>query len=76
MAPVRLALIRQEQLMQPATCDTCTLEIDHVPPADDSGEPTTSLATDARQFIDDALDWLNRYWDDPELRSGFWRSGW
>ena len=26
--------------------------------------------------INDALDWLDRHWDDPELRSGFWNSGW
>ncbi|HEX5165098.1 MAG TPA: hypothetical protein VFV93_06865 [Thermomicrobiales bacterium] len=29
-----------------------------------------------RRWINDALDWLDRYWDDPELRSGFWHSGW
>jgi hypothetical protein len=29
-----------------------------------------------RGRIAELIDWLDRYWDDPELRSGFWRSGW
>jgi hypothetical protein len=69
-------MIEQEQLMQSANCDTRTLEIDLMPPADDSDGSTTSLVSNARQLVNDALDWLDRYWDDPELRSGFWRSGW
>ena len=36
----------------------------------------TLAPTAFRRWLDDALAWLDRYWDDPELRSGFWRSGW
>ena len=62
--------------MQPTFRDTCTLEMNHEPPVGDRCEEKTTLTSTARRWIDDAFDWLDRYWDDPELRSGFWRSGW
>ena len=45
--------------------------------ADASGRTyPNNLASRTRRLINDALDWLDRHWDDPELRSGFWNSGW
>ncbi len=63
------------QSATPKTCDASTRLERH---ADERYEST---ATDqkiphARQRITSVLDWLDTHWDDPELRSGFWRSGW
>jgi hypothetical protein len=30
----------------------------------------------ARTRITAFARWLDEYWEDPELRTGFWRSGW
>ncbi len=64
--------------MQPAaqsSCDTTThyerLSKEGVTPIAD-GKTTVRV----RRRISDVLDWLDSHWDDPELRSGFWRSGW
>ena len=65
--------------MQPKIRDAWTInsiEMQHEPPVDGRFDETTSFRSRARRRIDDALDWLDRYWDDPERRSGFWRSGW
>jgi hypothetical protein len=62
--------------MQRAIRDSCIVEIDHEPAADYRHEEAESCNSGTRRWVDDALDWLDRYWDDPELRSGFWSSGW
>lgn len=60
--------------MQPVSRDACAVEIE--PRVDDRTESADSFASGLRRWIDDSLDWLDRYWDDPELRTGFWNSGW
>lgn len=64
--------------MRPATPELCdshtrlerhTDERHESPAADHNG-------IHIRQRITTVLDWLDTQWDDPELRSGFWRSGW
>ncbi len=57
--------------MQPVYRDTCAVEID----IERTGTGD-SITPGFSGWIRAALDWLDRYWDDPELRSGFWRSGW
>ena len=59
--------------MQPAISNRCTTE-SHVENVTTEPSPKTTITL--RRWLDDALAWLDRYWDDPELRSGFWRSGW
>lgn len=62
--------------MQPALRDTCTMQADHERPSDERIDMTSQAANGVRRWINDALDWLDNHWDDPELRSGFWNSGW
>jgi|GEM_PF-4209159 len=48
-----------------------------IPGVDAPGEhDSASLRDRIRPALSRFLTWLDRYWDDPELRSGFWRSGW
>jgi hypothetical protein len=42
----------------------------------DPGPCSPVLVVRARTRIAEFAQWLDEYWDDPELRSGFWRSGW
>ena len=62
--------------MQPAHRDVCAVEIEIESAIDDRTELAESLTSGYRQWIHAVLDWLDQYWDDPELRTGFWRSGW
>ena len=62
--------------MQPAIRGTCAIDLNVEPSAEECAESAESVPAGVRRWIDDALDWLDRYWDDPELRTGFWKSGW
>jgi hypothetical protein len=43
---------------------------------DSLDEAVSDDISSIRRWINDAISWLDCYWDDPELRSGFWHSGW
>jgi hypothetical protein len=60
--------------MQSALPNAC--DVDHRCETDTFDETSNENAGTIRRWINDAFDWLDRYWDDPELRSGFWNSGW
>lgn len=62
--------------MQPAIRVSCPVENDHILDSDERSDQINHATSGLRRWIGDALDWLDRYWDDPELRTGFWRSGW
>lgn len=62
--------------MQPAIRDTCSIDIDGELNSDDRTDEPNIATLRIRRRISDALNWLDSYWDDPELRSGFWNSGW
>jgi hypothetical protein len=66
--------------MQSSLCDRRVDEREHdiqqgnyaSPPSDRAHNQTSSK----RDLLNDAIDWMHRYWDDPDLRTSFWRSGW
>ncbi len=62
--------------MQPAIGDTCTMQMDHEQHSNERIDLTDHATSGVRRWLNDAIDWLDRHWDDPELRSGFWNSGW
>lgn len=62
--------------MQNAVSNPCTRERDVGTPTDEPTFGSDLVSNVFRRWARDIVDWLDRYWDDPELRSGFWRSGW
>ena len=60
--------------MQSALPNACDVERRCEPDSLDA--TNTENTSTIRRWINDAIDWLDRYWDDSELRSGFWHSGW
>jgi hypothetical protein len=62
--------------MQPAIPNTCEPQDDVNLDRPAAAEMTPRQSGAIRVWIMDMVAWLDRHWDDPELRSGFWRSGW
>lgn len=64
--------------MQPIAQSPCDATTRFERQTEESDTPITDSKTivDVRQKSAGMLDWLDTHWDDPQLRSGFWRSGW
>ncbi len=66
----------QEQNMQFATQEVLTKHHEFNTHGDNQDPLPHPTDTGLRRWMWDALDWLDGYWDDPELRSGFWNANW
>jgi len=62
--------------MQPACPNTFETHYETRPEDRAFANVTAQRSSAFRARLLDLIDWLDRHWDDPELRSGFWRSGW